>query len=54
MLVANTFSSDTCPTIAIRPSPITIEIIAISTGIDAPTSVPKTSSSTTSAAGSPN
>jgi hypothetical protein len=54
MLVTNRLSSNTCPTMATRPSPTTIEIIAISSGIDAPTTVPRTSSKTINAAGRPN
>ena len=54
MFTMNRFSGNAWPTTAVMPSATTIEMIAISIGIATPTSVPTTSSSTISAAGSPN
>ena len=54
MFTMNRLSSNAWPTTAVMPSATMIEMIAISIGIATPTSVPTTSSSTISAAGSPN
>ena len=54
MFRTNRLSGNACPTTAVTASATTIEMIAISIGIATPNSVPTTSSSTTSAAGSPN
>ena len=54
MFTTNRFSSNAWPITATRPIATTIERIAITSGIAAPTSVPKTSTRMISAAGSPN
>ena len=53
MFTTKTESWNSCATIAVKPRPTRIETSASTSGTPADTSVPKTSTSTISAAGSP-